>query len=201
MFRLTRCASFLGVPRLGVSARPTLRTGSLYQPAEAVRTAPPAARMSSTLAEATCVPCRKGAPSLSPQDITAKLGQLNDATHDGIWSVSELSQAPGQVALQRSFKFRNFKTALAFTNAVGAVAEEQKHHPMLVLEWGSVHVAWWTHATGGVSRTALRSYTTEALIMSLCGASSLLRPRPQVARQRLHMCCKDITSGRDCRRH
>ncbi|PWN43255.1 pterin-4-alpha-carbinolamine dehydratase [Ceraceosorus guamensis] len=106
--------------------------------------------MSSSLADGTCVPCKKGAPSLAQEDVESKLQQLNNASRAFAWDASPLSQSPSQIALQRTFKFRNFKTALAFTNSVGAIAEEQKHHPLLVLEWGSVHVAWWTHATGGL---------------------------------------------------
>lgn len=54
-------------------------------------------------------------------------------------------------SLLKSYRFKNFRTALAFTNSVGALAEEQKHHPRLITEWGSVEVGWWTHAIGGVS--------------------------------------------------
>jgi 4a-hydroxytetrahydrobiopterin dehydratase len=47
--------------------------------------------------------------------------------------------------LDRSFKFKNFKDAIAFTDAVGAEAEEEGHHPRLTTEWGLVAVTWWTH--------------------------------------------------------
>ncbi|HEX6123240.1 MAG TPA: 4a-hydroxytetrahydrobiopterin dehydratase, partial [Ktedonobacterales bacterium] len=39
-----------------------------------------------------------------------------------------------------------------FTNAVGALAEEQGHHPALLTEWGRVTVAWWTHTIRGLHR-------------------------------------------------
>ena len=35
--------------------------------------------------------------------------------------------------------------ALAFTNRVGEIAEEEGHHPALLTEWGRVTVTWWTH--------------------------------------------------------
>ena len=56
----------------------------------------------------------------------------------------------GVKQLQRVFRFRNFQAALAFTNRVGALAEAQGHHPLLITEWGRVTVCWWTHKIGGL---------------------------------------------------
>ena len=39
-----------------------------------------------------------------------------------------------------------------FANAIGGAAEEQGHHPALLVEWGKVTVSWWTHAIGGLHR-------------------------------------------------
>ena len=47
--------------------------------------------------------------------------------------------------LERQFRFKNFKDAIAFTDSVGAAAEEEGHHPRLTIEWGKVGVTWWTH--------------------------------------------------------
>lgn len=52
--------------------------------------------------------------------------------------------------LQRTFKFKNFAEALAFTNRVGEIAEQQDHHPALLTEWGKVTVTWWTHVLHGL---------------------------------------------------
>jgi len=54
--------------------------------------------------------------------------------------------------LQRVFKLKNFVAALEFTNRIGALAEEQGHHPLIVTEWGRVTVQWWTHKIGGLRR-------------------------------------------------
>jgi 4a-hydroxytetrahydrobiopterin dehydratase len=54
--------------------------------------------------------------------------------------------------LQRAFKFKNFAEALQFTNQVGALAEEEGHHPALLTEWGKVTVTWWTHKIKGLHR-------------------------------------------------
>src|SRR2546421_692838 len=49
-------------------------------------------------------------------------------------------------------RFRDFVQALAFTNRVGAIAEEEQHHPDIYLAWGKVRVTIWTHAIDGLSR-------------------------------------------------
>jgi 4a-hydroxytetrahydrobiopterin dehydratase len=54
--------------------------------------------------------------------------------------------------LERQFRFADFAEALAFTNRVGAIADEQDHHPAILTEWGRVTVGWWTHVVGGLHR-------------------------------------------------
>ncbi len=53
--------------------------------------------------------------------------------------------------LVREFRFKDFAEALAFANKVGAVAEEEGHHPDLSISWGSVSVELSTHAVGGLT--------------------------------------------------
>lgn len=54
--------------------------------------------------------------------------------------------------LERSFTFKNFREALAFTNEIGRMAEEEQHHPEIYLEWGWVEVTLWTHSVKGLSK-------------------------------------------------
>ncbi len=56
----------------------------------------------------------------------------------------------GEPRLKRVFTFKDFAQALAFTNRVGAIAEQQDHHPALLTEWGKVTVTWWTHKVRGL---------------------------------------------------
>src|SRR5262249_11555034 len=42
--------------------------------------------------------------------------------------------------------------ALAFTNAIGELAEAEGHHPALLTEWGRTTVTWWTHKIKGLHR-------------------------------------------------
>ena len=62
-----------------------------------------------------------------------------------------ITGSPGE-CLERSFKFKNFSQALEFANKVGAAAEEEDHHPLIVTEWGRVTLQWWTHTIGGLHK-------------------------------------------------
>jgi 4a-hydroxytetrahydrobiopterin dehydratase len=63
--------------------------------------------------------------------------------------------------LHKTFKFPDFKQALAFVNRIGAAAEEQDHHPDLKLGWGKVEVELFTHTANGISE---KDYTLAAAI-------------------------------------
>ena len=65
------------------------------------------------------------------------------------WQVKEVDGVKG---LERVFKFRNFAQALAFTNKVGALAEEEDHHPLIITEYGRTTVNWWTHKIKGLHK-------------------------------------------------
>jgi 4a-hydroxytetrahydrobiopterin dehydratase len=91
------------------------------------------------LAAQSCVPCRAGAPALEPGRRDELLRQLS-----GEWRVVD-----GQ-RLERVFLFRNFRAAIRFANAVGDIAEQQGHHPELLVGWGRVKVSLFTHVIGGL---------------------------------------------------
>ncbi|WP_303722943.1 4a-hydroxytetrahydrobiopterin dehydratase [Malonomonas rubra] len=88
-----------------------------------------------------CEPCRKGAPLATDAEVEENLRQLPD------WQVISVD---GIQRLTRSYKFKTFRQALAFTNQVGELAETQQHHPAILTEWGKVTVSWWTHKIGGL---------------------------------------------------
>ncbi|QIN83265.1 4a-hydroxytetrahydrobiopterin dehydratase [Rubrobacter tropicus] len=95
------------------------------------------------LAGERCVPCRGGVPALDVKEVERLLLEVPG------WCVVDRG---GVDSLKREFRFADFASALAFTNRVGALAEEAGHHPALLTEWGRVTVAWWTHAIGGLHR-------------------------------------------------
>ena len=65
------------------------------------------------------------------------------------WKIVEQEGMP---RLERTYSFPDFKTALAFTQKVGEQAEQEGHHPVLLVEWGKVTVTWWTHAIKGLHK-------------------------------------------------
>jgi 4a-hydroxytetrahydrobiopterin dehydratase len=54
--------------------------------------------------------------------------------------------------LQRAFKFKNYAQSVEFANKIAAIAEEEDHHPLIVLEWGRVTIQWWTHVVKGLHK-------------------------------------------------
>ena len=95
------------------------------------------------LSQQKCVACRGDEPMLSDSEVEDLLPQVPD------WQVKQVN---GENRLERVFKFKNFSQALDFTNKVGAIAEQEDHHPLIVTEWGKVTVAWWTHTIGGLHK-------------------------------------------------
>jgi len=90
-----------------------------------------------------CVPCRGGEPALGPEQIKEYTAEAPE------WAVVKRD---GVDTLERTFRFRDFAGALAFTARVGAEAEAEGHHPTLLTEWGRVKVTWWTHKIKGLHR-------------------------------------------------
>src|SRR5437762_876449 len=95
------------------------------------------------LTEMKCEVCRVGAPQATEEEIAVYRKQIPD------WNIVERDAIK---RLERSFTFKNFVAALAFANRVGAIAEEEGHHPALLVEWGKVTVTWWTHKIKGLHR-------------------------------------------------
>jgi 4a-hydroxytetrahydrobiopterin dehydratase len=90
-----------------------------------------------------CVPCRGGEPPVTGEELQTYRQQLPD------WQVVD---EEGVNRLRRTFKFKNFRQALDFTNRIGELAEVQDHHPAILTEWGKVTLTWWTHAIKGLHR-------------------------------------------------
>jgi len=97
-----------------------------------------------SLADKTCVPCRGGVPPLKGKELADVRRQLPEPDQ---WAVVN------EHHITRTYKFPDFKSALAFVNRVGAVAEEQGHHPDIFLAWGKVEITIWTHAVNGLTES------------------------------------------------
>lgn len=94
------------------------------------------------LADDKCIPCRGGVPALEAAAREALLAELGNG-----WRVIDGHH------LEKEFAFPDFAQALAFTNRVGTIAEEQGHHPDILLRWGSARVQIWTHKIDGLTRS------------------------------------------------
>ncbi len=90
-----------------------------------------------------CVACRKDAPTATDDEIAELHPQVPD------W---DLVAIDGIKRLRRVFPADDFAQALEFTKAVGALAEQEGHHPALLTEWGRTTVTWWTHKIKGLHR-------------------------------------------------
>lgn len=55
--------------------------------------------------------------------------------------------------LAKSYSFADFKGALEFVNKIGAIAEEQGHHPDIYMTYGKVSVEIWTHKIDGLTES------------------------------------------------
>ena len=93
----------------------------------------------SKFAEQHCVPCRGGVPPLQGEALIPYKEQLPG------WKIVE------EHHISKSFLFPDFKTALDFVNRVGAVAEQEGHHPDLCLAWGKVDAQIYTHKIRGLT--------------------------------------------------
>ena len=93
------------------------------------------------LASKTCVPCRGGVPPLKGKELQDLANQVP------AWKVVNGHH------LTRTFTFSDFKTALAFVNRVGELAESQGHHPDILLSWGKAEITTWTHKIDGLTES------------------------------------------------
>jgi 4a-hydroxytetrahydrobiopterin dehydratase len=92
------------------------------------------------LATQKCAPCEGGTPALKGRALEEFAEKLGHG-----WKIIDDHH------LEKEFEFKDFQQALAFTNQVGALAEEQGHHPDISLGWGKVRVTLWTHSVDGLS--------------------------------------------------
>ena len=99
--------------------------------------------MTNELSQTSCEACRVDAPVLSEQEIKELVLEIPS------WIVHE---EEGIKRLICSFAFSSYEDSVNFTNKVAKLAEEEDHHPEIVLEWGNVTVSWWSHKIKGLHK-------------------------------------------------
>jgi 4a-hydroxytetrahydrobiopterin dehydratase len=87
-----------------------------------------------------CVPCEGGVPKMAPEEVEQALRSL-----DG-WDARE-----GATHLHKHYRFKDFRQAMRFVNALAELAEAEGHHPDFTVHYDTVDVNLWTHAIGGLS--------------------------------------------------
>ncbi len=89
-----------------------------------------------------CVPCQGGTPPLAEDQISNLLSKIDKG-----WSAIDNHH------ISREWEFPDFETALAFTNKLGAICEEQNHHADFELGWGRVQAVIFTHKIDGLTES------------------------------------------------
>lgn len=93
------------------------------------------------LAQLHCSAITSATQRLNERDISQYITKLPG------WRVYEKE---GEPRLGKAFQFKDFNQAVAFTNHVAQIANEEDHHPAILTEWGKVTVIWWTHKIRGL---------------------------------------------------
>ncbi len=92
------------------------------------------------LAAKKCEPCEGGIDPLTREQYEPYIEQVPD------WTIID------EKKIERNFQFKDFAEALAFVNRVGEIAEDEGHHPDIVIHgWNNVKISLWTHAINGLS--------------------------------------------------
>jgi 4a-hydroxytetrahydrobiopterin dehydratase len=99
--------------------------------------------MTEALRTKRCIPCSGDVPPLDPVAATELLRQLP------AWRIGD-GETP---RLTRRFTFPDFRAALAWVNRVGALAEDEAHHPDIAIHYNVVELEIWTHAIRGLSES------------------------------------------------
>lgn len=97
----------------------------------------------SYLKNENCIPCMGGIPPLSMAAIQTYLPEVPE------WRLLEEDAIQ---KIRRVFSFSAYARGISFAQQVGMLAEEEGHHPVILIEWGQVTVTWWTHKIKGLHR-------------------------------------------------
>ena len=96
----------------------------------------------SDLSSQSCEACQIEAPKVPQDQIQIFLSEIN-----GWVLIDEPIKK-----IQKVFSFKSYKDSIDFSNKVASLADDEDHHPQIVLEWGKVTVIWWSHKIGGLHK-------------------------------------------------
>ena len=75
---------------------------------------------------------------LSNKEISLALSSLDD------WSFSNNK-------IHKNFSFNTYMDGIAFVNQLAKIAEENNHHPDIIINYKRISIRYWTHTASGVT--------------------------------------------------
>ena len=94
------------------------------------------------LSSQSCEACQIDAPKVPQDQIQILLSEIN-----GWFLIEEPINK-----IQKIFSFKSYKDSVDFSNKVASLADDEDHHPQIILEWGKVTVIWWSHKIKGLHK-------------------------------------------------
>ena len=86
-----------------------------------------------------CVPCQGGIRPLKGEEINSFLKLIDED-----WSVANEKE------LSKNFSFETYLKAIAFSNSVAELAENEGHHPYIHINFKNVKIILFTHKIDGL---------------------------------------------------
>ena len=94
------------------------------------------------LSSQSCEACQIDAPKVPQDQIQILLSEING------WVL--IDEPINKI--KKVFSFKSYKDSVDFSNKVASLADDEDHHPQIVLEWGKVTVIWWSHKIEGLHK-------------------------------------------------
>ncbi|KAN0066361.1 hypothetical protein ACQY0O_000455 [Thecaphora frezii] len=105
-----------------------------------------------SLAASRCEPCSNVLPALGSDGVAELLPTVPGWYLSPQPQTLKAAKEANPDALKKSFRFKDWATAQAFAASLGQAAEEEGHHPAIMVEWGRVSVWWWSHSIRGLHK-------------------------------------------------
>ncbi len=93
------------------------------------------------------IPYKKNSSKLSKEELNNFLSETSG------WEYFIPLSSPfllSQECIYKKFVFDNFELAVEFSRDIADLADQENHHPTLIINWGSLLILWTTHAVQGL---------------------------------------------------
>ncbi len=100
-----------------------------------------------SLSKKHCLPCTLNTRKFNRKEAEKYLSEIKN------WQLEGNFTPEAGDKISKNYSFKNFKDALAFINKVGDLAEQQNHHPnILIHSWNKVRLEIYTHKNNGLTQ-------------------------------------------------